>query len=106
MPDHNDAKDVPDIDTVEHSYGQEKDISPVEDGNQSTASRRMTYSNAERRKLYRRVDMWVVPITTILYLFSFIDRANIVSQHRSPKRDVLKRNREMRKSKDWTLPFI
>jgi hypothetical protein len=88
MPDRNDAKnrakEMPDIETVEHSYGQEKDISPVEDGNESTATPRKTYSNAERRKLYRRVDMWVVPITTILYLFSFIDRANIVSQHRPP----------------------
>ena len=76
---------MPVIEAVEHSYGQEKDIPPVEDGNESTATPRKTFSNAERRKLYRRVDMWVVPITTILYLFSFIDRANIVSQHRPPK---------------------
>ena len=77
----NGIADKPVIEVIDSKYGQEKDISPVEDGNGVSTSPKTTFSNAERRKLYWRVDMWVVPITTVLYLFSFIDRANIVSQH-------------------------
>jgi hypothetical protein len=73
------------IEVVKEGQGQEKDISLVEDDNRASTSPNKTFSDAERRKLYWRVDLWVVPITTILYLFSFIDRANIVSQHRPPE---------------------
>jgi hypothetical protein len=65
----------------EEVHKVEKDISAAENGDKSpTVTEKDTrFSNIDRRRLYRRVDMWVVPVTTILYLFSFIDRANIVS---------------------------
>jgi hypothetical protein len=88
MPDTNSKNRIeekPGIEVVKGEYGLEKDISPIADGNGESTSSETTFSNAERRKLYWRVDMWVVPITTILYLFSFIDRANIVSQHNPPE---------------------
>jgi hypothetical protein len=58
-----------------------KDVTVVENGNESPiiTEKDTRFSSINRRKLYRKVDMWVVPVTTILYLFSFIDRANIVS---------------------------
>jgi hypothetical protein len=65
----------------EEAHTVETDISAIENGDKSpTVKEKDTrFSNIDRKRLYRRVDMWVVPVTTILYLFSFIDRANIVS---------------------------
>jgi hypothetical protein len=35
----------------------------------------------EERKLMRKIDLHLLPILILLYLLSFIDRANIVSPH-------------------------
>jgi hypothetical protein len=71
----------PEIEFHEELYAVEKDVSVIENGDKSptVTKKDTTPRNIDRRRLYRRVDMWVVPVTTILYLFSFIDRANIVS---------------------------
>jgi hypothetical protein len=37
------------------------------------------FSNVEDQKLLRKIDLHILPILTLLYLLSFIDRANIVS---------------------------
>ena len=34
----------------------------------------------QERKLYRKVDLWLMPILTLMYLFSFLDRGNIGEQ--------------------------
>lgn len=31
----------------------------------------------QEAKLYRKVDLWLMPILTVMYLFSFLDRGNI-----------------------------
>ena len=31
----------------------------------------------QEKKLYRKVDLWLMPILTLMYLFSFLDRGNI-----------------------------
>jgi hypothetical protein len=36
-------------------------------------------SEFDEKRLMRKIDLHVVPILTLLYLLSFIDRANIVS---------------------------
>ena len=37
------------------------------------------FPNIDEKTLIRRIDLHIVPILTLLYLLSFIDRANIVS---------------------------
>jgi hypothetical protein len=82
----------PQIEHHEVLYATEKDVSVIENGDRSptVTEKDTTPSNIDRRRLYRRVDMWVVPVTTILYLFSFIDRANIVSRFVPGLRKMLK----------------
>ena len=47
----------------------------------------------QERKLYRKVDLWLMPILTLMYLCSFLDRGNIgmcyhtLRASRSPSRD-------------------
>jgi hypothetical protein len=36
------------------------------------------FPNIDEKKLLRKIDLYIVPILTLLYLLSFIDRANIV----------------------------
>jgi hypothetical protein len=31
----------------------------------------------QEKRLYRKVDLWLMPILTLMYLFSFLDRGNI-----------------------------
>ena len=31
----------------------------------------------QEKKLYHKVDLWLMPILTLMYLFSFLDRGNI-----------------------------
>jgi hypothetical protein len=38
--------------------------------------------NISEKQVMRKIDLHIVPIMTVLYLLSFIDRANIVSLHR------------------------
>jgi hypothetical protein len=40
---------------------------------------RSTFAHIDEKKLLRRMDLHLLPILTLLYLLSFIDRGNIVS---------------------------
>ena len=36
-------------------------------------------SEAEEKKLWRKIDLWLLPILTLLYLLSFIDRGEVLN---------------------------
>jgi hypothetical protein len=46
---------------------------------ESIETTRTEVPNIKDKKLMQKIDLYVLPILTLLYLLSFIDRANIVS---------------------------
>ena len=68
-------------------------------------SKASEYSDLDEQKLMRKIDLNIVPILTLLYLLSFIDRANIVSLferdcYSRTNANIAPNSREMQKSKD------
>lgn len=52
------------IETVSLSIGKEEDILPAPP----------KFTAEQERKLYRKIDLWLMPILTLMYLASFLDR--------------------------------
>jgi hypothetical protein len=59
---------------IEKSAGEKINIAEV-DSRESTT--------IDEKQVIRKIDLHIIPIVTLLYLLSFIDRANIVSLYLS-----------------------
>jgi hypothetical protein len=62
-------------DKIESSMGEKIKLTEVH----AVPSPDESFMNINEKRLMRKIDLHIVPIMTVLYLLSFIDRANIVS---------------------------
>jgi hypothetical protein len=60
---------------IEKSIGEKIELAEVH----AVHSPDEPFMNISEKRLMRKIDLHIVPIMTVLYLLSFIDRANIVS---------------------------
>lgn len=62
------------------------------------------FSPQRRKKVLRKIDVRLLPLLGLFYIFSFLDRANIGSAPAcGPRSSIMlaNYNQEMRRSKDW-----
>jgi hypothetical protein len=64
-------------DKIEKSIGEKIKVAEVDTLHSTDAA----FANISEKRIMRKIDLHIVPIMTVLYLLSFIDRANIVSSH-------------------------
>jgi hypothetical protein len=64
-------------DKIEKSIGEKIEVVEVDTWHSTNAA----FANISEKRVMRKIDLHIVPIMTVLYLLSFIDRANIVSSH-------------------------
>jgi hypothetical protein len=62
-------------DQIEKSIGEKVELSELN----AVHSADMSPMNISEKQIMRKIDLHIVPIMAVLYLLSFIDRANIVS---------------------------
>lgn len=89
----------------EHHHGSSKAdrIRAIDERATAPGVTRQTWAHINEKKLLRKMDWHLLPILTLLYLLSFIDRGNIVRKGLALIRLTIANNssREMPKLKDW-----
>lgn len=65
------------VSSSEKDEGQRtEDIYDVEDSDRKSEEREIAYNDVETKRLLRKVDFRLLPVLTLLYLMSFLDRSN------------------------------
>ncbi|KAF8522744.1 major facilitator superfamily domain-containing protein [Hysterangium stoloniferum] len=65
------------METTEKSDAHDAKPLAQECDEKSVQDLELTMSPAEEKRLLRRIDLWIVPYASLLYLLSFLDRVNI-----------------------------
>ena len=67
----------PSVSVAEEASAKEREVAQIAYGGEETLPPPPTLNADEERRLWRKVDMRLMPILTIMYLCSFLDRGNI-----------------------------